>query len=48
MFGSSIPSIPLTAPIGNMMGGFNGGYGCGNDNGWWVLIILFALFGGWG
>lgn len=49
MFGSSIPSIPLTAPIGNMMGGgFNGGYGYGNDNGWWVLIILFALFGGWG
>ena len=34
MFGSSIPSIPLTAPIGNMMGGFNGGYGCGNDNSW--------------
>ena len=48
MFGSSIPSIPLTAPIGNMMGGFNGGYGCGNDNSWWAWIILFALFGGWG
>lgn len=22
--------------------------GWGGDNGWWVLIILFALFGGWG
>lgn len=22
--------------------------GFGGDNGWWVLIILFALFGGWG
>lgn len=40
MFGSSIPSIPLTAPINGMGGGYGG------DNGWWVLIILFALFGG--
>lgn len=22
--------------------------GFGNGNGWWVLIILFAIFGGWG
>lgn len=22
--------------------------GLGNGNGWWVLIILFAIFGGWG
>jgi hypothetical protein len=24
------------------------GDGWGNGNGWWVLIILFAIFGGWG
>lgn len=23
------------------------GDGWGNGNGWWVLIILFAIFGGW-
>jgi hypothetical protein len=40
MFGSSIPSIPLTAPINGMGGGY------GSDNYWWGLIILFALFGG--
>lgn len=40
MFGSSIPSIPLTAPINGMGGGY------GADNYWWGLIILFALFGG--
>lgn len=28
--------------------GRNDGDGWGNGNGWWVLIILFALFGGWG
>lgn len=22
--------------------------GLGNGNGWWILIILFAIFGGWG
>lgn len=50
MFGSNVPSIPVTAPIMGM-----GGNGYGNDGwggGWWVLIILFALFGwgrgGWG
>lgn len=26
----------------------NGNGGFGDGNGWWVLIILFALFGGWG
>lgn len=24
------------------------GDGFGGNNGWWILIILFALFGGWG
>ena len=28
--------------------GRNDSDGWGNGNGWWVLIILFALFGGWG
>lgn len=26
----------------------NDGDGFGGNNGWWVLIILFAIFGGWG
>lgn len=26
----------------------NDGDGFGGGNGWWVLIILFAIFGGWG
>lgn len=26
----------------------NDGDGIGGNNGWWILIILFALFGGWG
>lgn len=26
----------------------NDGNGFGDGNGWWVLIILFAIFGGWG
>ena len=49
MFGSSAPSIADIAAVTgngancNGYGGF-GGYG----DGWWVLIILFALFGGWG
>ena len=45
MFGSSSPSIAdIAAVTGN---GANGGWG-GYGDGWWVLIILFALFGGWG
>lgn len=41
--GSSVPSI---ADIAAVTDGRNNGWGDGN--GWWVLIILFALFGGWG
>lgn len=44
MFNSGSPSVADIAAIGN--GRFNAGWGDGN--GWWVLIILFALFGGWG
>lgn len=40
MFGGS--SAPST---GGGNGGWNNGWG---GDGWWVLIILFALFGGWG
>lgn len=45
MFSGSVPSLAdIAAVTGN--NGNNGGFGDGN--GWWVLIILFALFGGWG
>ena len=43
MFSSNTPSIAdIAAVTGN-----NSGWG-NNGDGWWVLIILFALFGGWG
>ena len=45
MFGGSAPSLAdIAAVTGN--NGNNDGFG--GNNGWWVLIILFALFGGWG
>lgn len=43
MFNSGMPSL---ADIAAVTKNDNGGFGDGN--GWWVLIILFALFGGWG
>lgn len=42
--GSSMPSL---ADIAAVTGNRNDG-GWGDGNGWWVLIILFAIFGGWG
>lgn len=42
MFNSSAPSL---ADIAAVTGNNNG---LADGNGWWVLIILFALFGGWG
>lgn len=45
MFGGM--SMPSLADIAAVTGNRNGG-GLGDGNGWWVLIILFALFGGWG
>lgn len=43
MFSSNAPSV---ADIAAVTDGNRNGWGDGN--GWWVLIILFALFGGWG
>lgn len=49
MFGQAMASPSLAdiaAVTGNGRNNNDGGFGDGN--GWWVLIILFALFGGWG
>lgn len=43
MLGNSSPSL---SDIAAVTGANNDGFG--NGNGWWVLILLFALFGGWG
>lgn len=45
MFGGSNLSLADIAAVTKNNGD---GDGLGNGNGWWVLIILFALFGGWG
>lgn len=42
--GSAAPSLADIAAVTRN----NDGDGFGGNNGWWVLIILFALFGGWG
>lgn len=44
MMGSNVSLADIAAVTGNR----NNGDGFGNGEGWWVLIILFALFGGWG
>lgn len=42
--GNGAPSLSdIAAVIGN-----DRNNGLGDGNGWWVLIILFAIFGGWG
>lgn len=44
MFNSNMPSLSdIAAVTGNRNDG-----GWGDGNGWWILIILFAIFGGWG
>lgn len=43
MFNASPSLADIAAVTGN-----NRNDGFGDGNGWWVLIILFALFGGWG
>lgn len=45
MFGGSMG--PSLADIAAVTGNRNND-GFGDGNGWWVLIILFAIFGGWG
>lgn len=45
MFNSAGPSL---SDIAAVTGGRNNDGAWGGDGGWWVLIILFALFGGWG
>lgn len=45
MFGTQV--VPSLADIAAVTRN-NGDGGFGDGNGWWVLIILFALFGGWG
>lgn len=46
MFNNSTPFTMPVAPVGYAGGGYGGGmFG---ENGWWVILILFALFGGWG
>lgn len=45
MFNAGMPSL---ADIAAVTGNRNNDGGFGDGNGWWVLIILFALFGGWG
>lgn len=43
--GMAAPSLADIAAV-TRNNGNDGGFGDGN--GWWVLIILFAIFGGWG
>lgn len=42
---TNVSSSPSLADIAAVTGNNDG---LGSGNGWWVLIILFALFGGWG
>ncbi len=46
MFNVMGPSLADIAAVTGNNRNNDGGFGDGN--GWWVLIILFALFGGWG
>ena len=41
-------ATPSLADIAEVTDGNRNNDGFGNGNGWWVLIILFAIFGGWG
>lgn len=46
MFGGNM--APSLSDIAAVTGNNRNDGGFGDGNGWWVLIILFALFGGWG
>ena len=43
MFNNSTGFTMPVAPVG-----YSNGNGMFGDGGWWAIIILFALFGGWG
>lgn len=40
----------MVMPVAPMMGGNQGGFGFGDGNGWWILLLFFLLCGngGWG
>lgn len=42
MMNNTSPSLADIAAVAKDNDGFGG------NNGWWILIILFAIFGGWG
>lgn len=46
MLSDNSGTVMPVAPIG--FGGGNGGFGFGGDMGWFVILFLFALMGGWG
>lgn len=41
-------AMPSLSDIAAVTRNGNDGDGFGGGNGWWILIILFAIFGGWG
>lgn len=45
MFNNGLSLADIAAATGN---GKNANNGFADGNGWWILIILFAIFGGWG
>ena len=38
----------MVMPVGPMYGNNGDGFGFGGNNGWWIILFFFALFGGWG
>ena len=40
----------MVMPVAPMMGGNQGGFGFGDGNGWWILLLFFLICGngGWG
>lgn len=38
----------MVMPVSPMYGGGNGGFGFGDGNGWWIILLLLFAGGGWG